>query len=47
MEQIKVVIILLPTASQRKKDLVSLGNTQEIIMQMAHLFIQDLNLLLL
>jgi hypothetical protein len=36
-----------PTASQRKKDLVSLEATQVMEVQMEHLFIQDLNQLLL
>ena len=41
------VILILPTASQRKKATASSEATQEMEMQMEHLFIQGLNQLLL
>jgi hypothetical protein len=40
-QQIQVVELKLPTASQRKKDSVSSEATQVMEMQMEHLFIQD------
>ena len=43
IEQMIVVVVILPMSGQVYQDIQNLGPTQEMEMQMVRLFIQDLN----